>query len=199
MPFYLPAVAPCAPAADQYLECPGGDLFREKPCRCARAAFGGARRRPKSSEVALETSEVAKMEPDGSLLGGPGHPFGRKIAIVAPCENIGIYYVFVTFTRPGPIFFAFQTRLGSRQGPGRSFSLFWASPVRKSDASGGRRGPTGSPNAPKSSSGDLPKSMKNRLCGLKGVPGLCREASGYPPGLSREVPAAGGRCRRQGA
>ena len=143
--FYLSPTSVHALAADFLLGVSGGGRFREKPCRCAPARYGGARRRPKSSEVALETSEVAKMEPDGSLLGGPGHPFGRKFAIVAPCENIGIYYVFVTFTRPGPIFFALQTRLGSRQGPGRSFSLFCAPPVRKSEAKGGRRGPPGSP------------------------------------------------------
>ena len=143
---------------------------------------GALRRRPKSSEVALETSEVAKMEPEGSLLGGPGRPFGRKFAIVAPYENIGIYCVFVTFTRPGPIFFVLQTGVGSRQGPGRSFSLFWAPPVRKSDAGGGQRVPNVIPNARKSPSGDLPKSTKNRLRGLKEVPGLSREVSGYPPG-----------------
>ena len=144
-----------AHAAGKLLGVPGGGLFREKPCRCAPARYGGARRRPKSSEVALETSKVAKVESKSSLLGGPGHPFGRKFATVAPRENIGIYYVFVTFTRPGPIFFALQTGLGSRQGPGRPFSLFWAPPVRKSDAKGGQRGPQGIPNALKSPSGDV--------------------------------------------
>ena len=161
---------------------PGGGLFREKPLRCAPVRYGGARRRPKSSEVAFETSEVAEMEPDGSLLGGPGHPFGRKIAIVAPCENICIYYVFVTFTRPGLIFFVPRTGVGSRQGLGLSFSPFWAPPVRKSDAEGGRRVPNVTPNALKSPPGDLPKSMKTRLCGLRGCPGSPGRSRGTPPG-----------------
>ena len=142
-------------AADFHLGVSGRGRFREKTCWCAPAPHGGARRRPKSSEVTPATPQVAKVEPKSSLLGGPGHPLGRKFATVAPRENIGIYYVFVTFTRPGTFFFALQTGLGSRRGPGRSFSLFWAPPVRKSDVQGGRRGPQGIPNALKSPSRDV--------------------------------------------
>ena len=61
------------------------------------------------------------------------------------------------------------------------FSLLLAPPARKSDAEGAPRVPTVSPNAPKSPPGDLPKSMKNRLCGLRGCPGSPGRSRGTPP------------------
>ena len=95
---------------------------------------------------------------------------------MAPCENIGIYYVFVTFGRPGPTFFAPRTGVRSREGPGPAFSLFLAPPVRKSDAEGGQRVPNVTPNAPKSPPGDFQKST----LWPQGVPWLSREVWDMP-------------------
>ena len=66
MRFYLAAASSSAPTATEFGGVPGGGLFREKTRRCARAAFGGARWRPKASQVARETPQVVKMEPKGS-------------------------------------------------------------------------------------------------------------------------------------
>ena len=104
--------------------------------------------------------------------------------MVAPRENSVIYDDFITFGHPGPTFFAPQTGVRLRLGPGLAFSLFLVPPVRKSDAEGGQRVANVTPNAPKRPPGDLPKSMKNRLCGLRGaraLPGGLR----VPPRLEK--------------
>ena len=89
---------------------------------------------------------------------------------MAPRENTCIYNVFITLGHPGPTFFAPRTGVRSREGSGPAFLLFLAPLVRKSDAEGSQRVSHVTPNVPKSPSGDLRKSMKNRLCGLGGCP-----------------------------
>jgi len=103
------------------------------------------------------------------------------LAVVAPRENTIICCDFITFGLPGPTFFAPQTGVRLRQGPGLDFSLVLAPPVRKSGAEGGQRVPNVIPNASKSPPRDLPKSMKNRLCGLRGCPGFPGRSQGTPP------------------
>ena len=160
--------------------CPG-ELFFMKNRVAAHvpvtAAHGGARSRPKSPRG-----------PQGRQTGAqrltfrrPGAPFSVKNRESGPSREHLYLLCFHPFTRPGPIFFAPRTGVGSRLGPGLSFSLFLWPPVRKSAAEGGQRVPNVSPNALKSPPGDLQKSMKNRLCGLRGCPGSPGRSRGTPP------------------
>ena len=76
MQFYRVARARCFHAAEWLLGVPG-DRFSVKKHAGTQVrvmvAHSGARSRPK---VALGTPGVAKMEPQSSLLGGLGDPFG---------------------------------------------------------------------------------------------------------------------------
>ena len=44
--------------------------------------------------------QSAQMEPKSTILGAPGLQIETKFAIVAPCENLIIYYDLTTFSRP---------------------------------------------------------------------------------------------------
>jgi len=75
---YLKNASPYACAADERLGASGGSLSHKKSCWCARMRHSGARWRPKSPKGGLQTPKVAKVEPESSLLGGPGHLFGEN-------------------------------------------------------------------------------------------------------------------------
>ncbi len=179
------------PAADAHWRVPGGGLFREKRSWCPRARYVGARRRPLSPRVARETPKVVKMESKSSNA-CPRGAFWKTFY-----NFLGDYGVLLdaTHSQAKTNMFRFgRSQVGTCSSTFQDvdfracfyaffegFSLLVAPPARKSDAEGAPRVPTVSPNAPKSPSGDLPKSMKNRLCGFRGCPGSPGRSRGTPP------------------
>ena len=67
-----------------------------------------------------------------------------------------------------------------RSGPGPAFSPFLVPMAPKSDGERGQKVSDVTPHAPKIPPESPPNSMKNQLCGLRGVPGS--------PGGSRDTP-----------
>ena len=189
--FYLAATARPAPAADLHLRVPGRRLFREKASWCAPARDGGARWRPKSPEVAPETPKVVK----GESKNRNGCPWGAFWETF--CHFLGDCGVWLdaTHSQAKTYIFRFgrsQVGTSSSTFPGMDFRVsfyaflcgcisFLAPPALKSNAEGVPRVPNVSPNARKSLPGDLQKSMKIRLCGLRGCPGSPGRSRGTPP------------------
>ena len=153
--FYLAARGSAPLPPNSIWGCPGDRFFVKNRASAhvrVTTAHGGAQSHTKSSP---RPPRSPKWSPKAHFYGGPGHPFGRKFAIVAPCENPCIYYVLSTFTRLGAVRFRISNCRGDAVG---SRSVFFSLLVALGAQKCYRRAPKCAqcaPNASKSPPGDL--------------------------------------------